>query len=750
MKKRRVVLRNSMALLLSAVMASSLTPAVALADEGEESAGPSTVVAARAANTGEEVSVSNYNDLKAALGTSGTASIVKLTSDVTIPADKNLWVERDNVTLDLNGRTITAGHQCAICIDENVEGVVVQNGKLVGGSFSTVYMYDGKMGLTLKNVTVTSADGYGGIYDYGTGSTLNLENCNVSGDYFAIYHNGSTAPFTLNATGGTITGRAAIKKSACAIYVSGSSTNTSNGTNNNKINLTGCTVTGPTGIEGKYTDMTLVDCDIEGTATRSTFEQFNNGSTALGFAVVSTDNSMDPDDPEPEATITIDGGTYKGLVGLSQFESIGDYINFKEATYHITGGAFSEDPTGKYTNDVKYTQRGSDGLYRCAHSGTGKTVVGYDPATCGDDGYSGNTVCNVCKEVASGGYTIPATGEHTYGEWTVTKEATETEAGTQERACSVCNAKETQEVPALGHTPSAAWKSDASDHWKVCEGCGAELERAPHAYGEWTVTKEATEAEPGFRERSCSACGYVQAEEVAKLSPAASIPEGGSGWVETDDGTWGYVDAGEPVEEGWKEVGGEWYYFDDSAMQTGWKEVDGDWYYLNGAGEGTEGSMATGWKQDGDSWYYLEDTGKMATGWQEVEGEWYHLGDSGKMDTGWKQDGGEWYYLNGSGEGTEGAMATGWKKTGGKWYYLAGSGAMRSGWQRLAGVWYLLNASHDGTFGAMLEGWQRVDASAGKPTSANSWYYLEPGSGAMAANRWVGGYYVDASGLWVR
>ncbi|QTU84579.1 N-acetylmuramoyl-L-alanine amidase family protein [Xiamenia xianingshaonis] len=393
--------------------------------------------------------------------------------------------------------------------------------------------------------------------------------------------------------------------------------------------------------------------------------------------------------------------------------------------------------------------------------------------TCVSSGRTSGTGCSVCGAVLSGQATIPATGEHAYGEWKVTKEATEQEPGSQERACSVCGEKETQEIPACGHTPSAAWESDATDHWKVCEGCGAELEKAahsfgewkvtkeateteagarerscsvcgateaeelpalghkpsaswqsdatdhwkvcegcgaelekaPHAYGEWTVTKEATEAEPGFRERSCSACGYVQAEEVAKLSPAASIPEGGSGWVESSDGEWGYVDAGEPVEEGWKEVGGEWYYFDDSAMQTGW---------------------------------------------QEVGGEWYHLGKSGKMDTGWKNDGGTWYYLNGSGEGTEGAMATGWKEVGGEWYYLSGSGAMRSGWQRLAGTWYLLNATHDGTFGAMLEGWQRVSGSTGLPTSANSWYYLEPGSGAMAANRWVGGYYVDGSGLWVR
>ena len=39
---------------------------------------------------------------------------------------------------------------------------------------------------------------------------------------------------------------------------------------------------------------------------------------------------------------------------------------------------------------------------------------------------------------------------HTYGEWTVTKEATATEKGSKERACSVCGYKETSSIAATG------------------------------------------------------------------------------------------------------------------------------------------------------------------------------------------------------------------------------------------------------------------------------------------------------------
>lgn len=35
----------------------------------------------------------------------------------------------------------------------------------------------------------------------------------------------------------------------------------------------------------------------------------------------------------------------------------------------------------------------------------------------------------------------------------------------------------------------------------------------------------------------------------------------------------------------WANVGGVWYWFDDSgAMATGWRQVGGAWYYFSGSG----------------------------------------------------------------------------------------------------------------------------------------------------------------------
>ncbi len=808
MKKRKAVLRNSMAVLLSAVMASSLTPAIALANEGEADTSNGGMVAPA---DGAVVSMNGqtYPSIAAALeravgGQNATITLEKSFSEnVVIPAGKE-------ITLKLNGKTLTNnasnGAKDTITVMQgakltiNGTGTVdnVSHGKAVIANNGTVTLNGGSYTRSQeagKNKDDNGGNSYYNIFNHGIMTVNDGVTVVQDGKFSSLFENGyfdyssqynegeneKTPTLTIN--GGTFSG----------------GLNTIKNDDNGILRI----------YEGTFKGMSQAAflnwnvATVEGGT-------FTLDDTAEQAAAVLLNGGGKPDINKGE--LTISGGVFKGgkkPVIKSIYANHPEYLD----TVNIKGGRFSQN-LGRLWDDsveAKVTIN-SDGLYGiCDHTATGRTYKGAYPATCGNDGYAGDIHCDLpaCDEFISRGRTIPATGDHAYGEWAVTEEATEFEPGTQERSCSVCGAKETQETPALGHKPSEAWSSNATDHWKVCEGCGAELEEAPHSFGEWETTKEATELEPGEKarscsvcgateteelpalghapseawqsdadahwkvcegcgaelekaahafgewkttkeatteaagsqERTCSVCGYVQAQEIAKLSP---VPEGGSGWVESEDGEWGYVEAGEPVDQGWKEVGGEWYYFEEEAMQTGWAQVEGEWYYLEDSGK-----MDTGWKEVDGDWYYLEDTGKMATGWQQVDGDWYHLGKSGRMDTGWKKDGGTWYYLNGAGEGAEGSMATGWKKVGGEWYYLNRSGAMRSGWQKLSGTWYLLNAAHDGTFGAMLEGWQRVDAKAGKPTSANSWYYLEPGSGAMAVGRWVGGYYVDASGRWI-
>lgn len=80
---------------------------------------------------------------------------------------------------------------------------------------------------------------------------------------------------------------------------------------------------------------------------------------------------------------------------------------------------------------------------------------------------------------------------HDWSAWTVTKQPTYTQKGTEERVCSKCNEKDTRDVPML-----------------VCSA---------HNYGEWTTTKEPTIFETGVKEHTCSICGHKETQDLPKL-----------------------------------------------------------------------------------------------------------------------------------------------------------------------------------------------------------------------------------------
>ena len=91
-------------------------------------------------------------------------------------------------------------------------------------------------------------------------------------------------------------------------------------------------------------------------------------------------------------------------------------------------------------------------------------------------------VCKVCKTKITN--EKPALG-HSYGNWTVTKEANCTEKGSKKHTCTRCGEEETVEIDALGHS-----------------------------YGNWTVTKESTCTTDGTKKRVCSRCGHEEIETI--------------------------------------------------------------------------------------------------------------------------------------------------------------------------------------------------------------------------------------------
>ena len=73
-------------------------------------------------------------------------------------------------------------------------------------------------------------------------------------------------------------------------------------------------------------------------------------------------------------------------------------------------------------------------------------------ATCTEAGYSGDIICQDCQTVILPGEVVPATGRHSYGDWTNNTD------GTQGRVCSSCGFVETQKV----QTPDEDTNEDKS------------------------------------------------------------------------------------------------------------------------------------------------------------------------------------------------------------------------------------------------------------------------------------------------
>ena len=171
------------------------------------------------------------------------------------------------------------------------------------------------------------------------------------------------------------------------------------------------------------------------------------------------------------------------------------------ATGHVGGTATCKDLAECEVCHKPYGEKDSSN-----HAG-GTEVRGKKDATCTAAGYTGDTYCKGCDALLSSGTAIPAAGEHTggtptclrrakcevcgerygdidrsnhadgcvpewtvtetehtqkysrcgkllaetgahtFGDWTVTQEPTESEEGEQERVCTVCGCTETEAIP---------------------------------------------------------------------------------------------------------------------------------------------------------------------------------------------------------------------------------------------------------------------------------------------------------------
>lgn len=277
-------------------------------------------------------------------------------------------------------------------------------------------------------------------------------------------------------------------------------------------------------------DMEQVKVGQEVTVTLS-FSDVDAVSSA--YAVVTTPENME-----------LISGEWVAESKLAEFSANQGVIAFKNTS--VSGNVLKLVFKGKTASAVKDTVKvavtakngGTEVLNTVAsvdvqvicatHSFSDWTVT--KEANCTEAG-SKNRVCSVCA--VSETEVVSANG-HQMGSWTRTKKPTCTAAGEDVRTCKNCTHKETSAVAMVAHSYGAyevtveATCEEKGVETSTCAGCGKKITREvalkEHTYGQFVVVRPATESEVGLQTKTCSACGDVIEAEIPMLDKPAVEP----------------------------------------------------------------------------------------------------------------------------------------------------------------------------------------------------------------------------------
>ena len=220
-----------------------------------------------------------------------------------------------------------------------------------------------------------------------------------------------------------------------------------------------------------------------------------------------------------------------------------------------------EDCNESYTETIKAT----------GHQHT--RLINQKEASCEEEGNSGDTFCEDCKQVIKAGNVINPTG-HNWNNGTVKKAATCESEGIEVYICKTCKKTKEETIAPTGHTKTeirdkkvATCKEEGYTGDTYCVTCGKKLavgkmiaktdhdwtiteipatceqdgvrtytcdichttksepiKAIGHSYGAWTTTKEATVSSKAEHKRICSTCGKEEITTYGeKLRPTISM-----------------------------------------------------------------------------------------------------------------------------------------------------------------------------------------------------------------------------------
>lgn len=165
-------------------------------------------------------------------------------------------------------------------------------------------------------------------------------------------------------------------------------------------------------------------------------------------------------------TCTTCGFSYKAEFTEKVDHKYGDWSVTTAATCGKTG---VETRYCIYCHVPETREIPATGSHNYVHTSTSGSIATYTCSVCG---------ATKTEDVSS--------CAHTYGDWTVTKQATCTESGEQTRTCTKCGATETETIAASGHS-----------------------------YGDWYTVTAATCVAKGEQRRDCNNCDAYETQEIA-------------------------------------------------------------------------------------------------------------------------------------------------------------------------------------------------------------------------------------------
>ena len=448
-----------------------------------------------------------------------------LTENLTLTSE--IRVDRNStVKICLNGHSITQTANAGIFANNGSLDVIdcMAAGKLSGGKGCTSTQAGGCIynsgTMTISGITMdgNSAPHGGAVSNYGDMQITNctITNNSANGDGGGISNSG-----TLTVTNTKITGNNA---------VNGGGISTIGKLTLNNVTVTGNTADYGSGIRTNASPDVTVSGDIiirDNSAGKYPDMLLNSSKLAIDISGLSANSYISVSaNPAPTSTAPV------SLTGANNADYSG-YFHNDNPDYAIING---ENNTvmlvmGEYT--VTFDANGHGTAPTEQKTSYGGKITEPAAPTAENYYFRGWFKESTCENIWDFDSDIVTANITLYAKWSDCDHSgnTNTLSCTNNTICSVCSGT----VAPTGHTPSASWSKDSTDHWKICENPwgGEIIDKSAHTYGDWSVTIPATEEHEGERQHTCTECGYTETEVISKEAHVHSF---GSEWKH--DGTY--------------------------------------------------------------------------------------------------------------------------------------------------------------------------------------------------------------------